>query len=183
MMVGPGSSSTQLSSGSVDTLGANREPKPVAFGLSLGLLLAALLPVWLFLAALLPVLAAVWSGVLPEESFYEAIQVTGFVCYAVILPLGAYGFYLVGERRRALVDQRLSPFASRIVELYSVSHRRPGLAEDPRAAQAFRLYILAGEELDKNPREPRQETWAMISRGTHLAEQALDGERRAAATE
>ncbi|WP_047864392.1 hypothetical protein [Rubrobacter aplysinae] len=149
------------------------EPGAVAFGLSLDLLLLALLPLWLFLASFLPVMVSIWSGLLAAEFFYPAMVVTGFFCYAVVLPLGVYRSKLAGARRREIAANRMSRFAALITELYAASRRSPRLAADPRAAQAFRLYALAQREVDKRPRNPRQETRGMISRGATLAERAL----------
>lgn len=151
---------------------AAEEGDLVVFGLNLELLLLALLPLWLFLASLLPVLAAVGFGLLEEELFYPALLLMGFICHTVLLPLGAYQAHLASERRREIADETMSRFASRIVELYAATRRSPRVAADPRTAEAFRLYILAGEELRRKPRRPRQ-AWGMIARGTALADRAL----------
>lgn len=152
------------------------EDGPVMFGLNMELLLLGLIPLWLFLGSLLPVLALLGLGVLGGELFYPALLVTGLICHMFILPLGASLAHRVGKRRREISDDRLSHFASRVVELYAVAHRNSQVASDPRAAQAFRLYILAGEELRENPHRLNQETWRKISRGTYLAERALAGD-------
>lgn len=154
----------------------------VAFGLSLDLILLALLPLWLFLASVLPVLAAIWLGWIPGEKFYPATVVTGFLCYGLVLPFGLYVSQSARARRREAADERLSRFASRVVELYAATGQSPRLAADPQAAQAFRLYLLAGEAVEKNPHRLEQETRGMISRGTSLAERALAGNPEAASS-
>lgn len=160
---------------------AAEEGSPVVFGLNLELLLLALLPLWLFLASLLPVLVAIGFGLLEEELFYPALLLMGFICHTVLLPLWAYRAHLKSERRRKIADETMSRFASRIVELYAATRQSSRVAADPRTAEAFSLYVLAEEELRRNPRKPRQ-AWGMIARGTALADKALLGSSTTRAT-
>lgn len=138
------------------------------------ILALGLIPIWLLLATMLPGLIALSLGLIGEDGFYGAMVIMGIISHMVLLPLGLHLANAAGERRREITDERLSHFASRLVELYAESRLSPQVAEDPRATQAFKLYALAGEELRQNPRNPGQETWGMISRGTSLAERALE---------
>lgn len=124
-----------------------------------------------FFAALGPVLLALHLGLIGAEVAYGASLVAGYVCYAVLLPLAAYRVSRSNERRREASEERLAPFASRVVKLYSVCRERPEVSGDPRTAEVFRLYTLAGRGLD-TARSP-QEAQRTIDRGVSLADRVL----------
>lgn len=160
----------------------SRSPEPLtttagdhsltALGLSPKFLILALLPLLIVLASLVTVAGASVLGMVDTEVFYSTVLATEFVACSAVLPFACW-VHLANERRRAKVDERMSEFASRLVEFYGACSQSSQVDEDQRTAEAFRLYILAEEELGKEPLGSQQGARELIDHGSYLARRVL----------
>lgn len=126
-----------------------------------------------FLIVMIPFLLVTLSGLVGPAIALPLLYLGMFVSYAALLPLAAGLTLRARQRKREIADEMMAFFSSRIVELYSVSEM-PAVAKDPRAVEAYALYVRAEREIEDNPHAPLlvRET---IERGVSLVDQLLAG--------
>lgn len=141
-------------------------------GYSSALLLPVAIMVVPFLLVLIPALWLSYSGLIGPRGTWGALVVGAYVSHAVLLPLAAGLTVRARERRREVADAMMAFFSARVVELYALCGRRPGVSGDPRAARVFELYDQAGRRIEDDPHDPTRAR-AEIEHGVQLADELL----------
>lgn len=129
-----------------------------------------------FFLTMLPLLLVHALGFVGTDVARAVFWGCSFISYVILLPLAASLAVRSRERKQEIAGEMMAFFASRIVELYSVS-RLSRIPEDPRTAAAFGIYARAEREIEENVQNPLR-VRETIERGVSLVDEILEDRNR-----
>ncbi len=120
---------------------------------------------------MIPLLFLYSLGLTETEVARIVFWSSAYTSYAVLLPLAVGLAVRSRERKQKIAGEMIAFFSTKIVALYSLSEAASTIAEDPRTAEAFTLYLRANQMME-TVQDPLN-VCETVERGVSLVDELL----------